>query len=114
MAARSGEVGVGWCCAVASSISVSMALGGSDRGVAVRDTISVLNCSTAVVSIVLSSAISDLITMDESTAVSMALDGGAWVVTGDAVVAVLNCSTAEVINDLRSLISLRSDRISEA
>jgi len=87
MAARSDEVGVGWCCTVDSAISVSMALGGSDRGVVVRDASSILNCSTAVVSIVLSSAIFDLITMDELTAVSMALDGGAWVVTGDAAVA---------------------------
>jgi len=89
-----------------------MALGGIDRGVAVRDAISVLNCSTAVVSIVLSSAISDLIPMEESAAVSMALVGGAWVVTGGTAVAVLNCSTAEVMSNLRSLISVRSDKIS--
>jgi len=59
MAARSGEFGVGWGCLVDSSSSVSIAMGGG--GVAVRDAIADLNCSTAVVSIFLSSLMSDLI-----------------------------------------------------
>jgi len=50
-----------WWCSVASSTSVSIAVDGGDRGVALKDSIVVLNCSTAVVMSALRALISDLI-----------------------------------------------------